>query len=229
MLSDIITTLETLADPERIAFAQRTFPTDLRVIGVTNPNLRLMLRELKRDTKKWEPEQVKELARTLVQSGVFEASWLAYELLGSSKKTLGSLSQTDIDHLNTGIDNWVLTDTFCGNILGFAWREGTLDDEYFLDLQASPDVWQRRIAVVATTALNVRANGGAGDADRTLLLCSGAVDDHHPMITKAVSWALRTLVRWEPEAVENFLEEYEDRLARLVLREVWRKLETGRK
>lgn len=229
MISDLLQTLNTLSDPARIDFARRTYPTQLEVIGVTNPNLRLVLRELKAEIKGQDGRTIIELAYTMINEDVFELQWLAYELIGSSKKTLRALTREDIEALNTRLDNWVLTDTFCGKVLGFAWREGVVDDTYILYLQKSIDVWQRRLAVVATTALNIPANGGEGASAQTLLLCRGAVDDHHPMISKAVSWALRTLIRWDRAGVEDFLEVHEDRLARLVVREVHKKLETGRK
>jgi 3-methyladenine DNA glycosylase AlkD len=229
MVSDILHALEALADPARIDFAKRTYPTELQVIGVTNPNLRLVLRELKAAVKGKDGRTVLKLAYTMINEEVFELQWLAYELIGSQKKTLRALTREDIDALNVHLDNWVLTDTFCGKVLGFAWREGVVDDAYLLNLQKSADLWQRRLAVVATTVLNTPATGGEGVSAQTLLLCQGAVDDHHPMISKAVSWALRTLVKWDRAAVEEFLEVHEDRLARLVVREVRRKLETGKK
>lgn len=229
MTSDLLATLASFSDPARIVFAQKTFPTQLRVIGVNNPNLRQILREIKATVKGRPAKEIISLAHDFHQQGVFELHWLAYELLGRSKKTLRALTSQDIDQLNTRIDNWVLTDVFCGKILGFAWQSGLLDDTYFLALQQSEDVWQRRIAVVATTALNTPANGGQGAPNRTLLLCQGAVTDHHPMITKAVSWALRSLIKWDRTAVEDFLQTHEDQLASLVVREVHKKLTTGHK
>lgn len=229
MVQDLLHSIQVLSDPARIEFARRTYPTELCVIGVTNPNLRLVLREIKAEVKNQDGRAVIDLAYTMIKEEIFELQWLAYELIGSNKKTLKALTRQDIDTLNVHLDNWVLTDTFCGKVLGFAWRERVVDDAYILNLQKSDDLWQRRLAVVATTALNIPANGGAGASAQTLLLCRGAVDDHHPMISKAVSWALRTLIKWDREGVEKFLETFEDRLAKLVVREVRRKLETGKK
>ena len=49
------------------------------------------------------------------------------------------------------------------------------------------------------------------------------------MIVKAVSWALRMLAAWQPEAVAEFVAEHEERLAARVKREVRNKLRTGLK
>ena len=95
--------------------------------------------------------------------------------------------------------------------------------------KGSADRWERRVAVVCTVALNVRARGGRGDAARTLAVCRQAVTDRDDMVVKALSWALRSLVEWDRDAVAGFLEAHGDHLAGRVKREVRTKLRTGRK
>ena len=55
------------------------------------------------------------------------------------------------------------------------------------------------------------------------------IDERDPMITKAVSWALRQMVKHQPSAVEAYVESRADRMAALPRREVRNKLQTGRK
>ena len=54
-------------------------------------------------------------------------------------------------------------------------------------------------------------------------------DDGDDMVIKGLSWALRSLVVHDPEAVHDFLHHYDDVLAARVKREVTNKLETGLK
>lgn len=68
-----------------------------------------------------------------------------------------------------------------------------------------------------------------GRPGRTLDICALLADDHDDMVEKALSWALRMLVRWDSESVADFLQAYEDVLAARVKREVNNKLETGLK
>jgi 3-methyladenine DNA glycosylase AlkD len=49
------------------------------------------------------------------------------------------------------------------------------------------------------------------------------------MVVKAMSWALRELIRHEPDAVQEFLLKHENVLAARVKREVRNKLKTGLK
>jgi 3-methyladenine DNA glycosylase AlkD len=49
------------------------------------------------------------------------------------------------------------------------------------------------------------------------------------MVVKAISWALRALIVHDPQAVREFLAEYDQVLAARVKREVRNKLATGLK
>ena len=82
---------------------------------------------------------------------------------------------------------------------------------------------------MSTVAFNVRSHGGKGDTARTLAICQLLVADHEDMVVKALSWALRELVYFDPNAVERFVREHEYVLAGRVKREVSSKLQTGLK
>ena len=85
------------------------------------------------------------------------------------------------------------------------------------------------MALVSTVALNLKSQGGTGDINRTIEICELAVDDHHDMINKALSWALREVSKRDKKTVEEFIRKYENRLSKRVLREVKHKLEKGTK
>ena len=77
--------------------------------------------------------------------------------------------------------------------------------------------------------LNLRSRGGVGEVGRTLEVCRRLAGDGDDMVVKALSWALRELVVWDPVAVRRFLDAHHEVLAARVRREVRSKLETGRK
>jgi len=140
-----------------------------------------------------------------------------------------SLTLEDCLVLGEGIDNWVSVDCFAGMVAGPAWREGRFPDKVVEDWAVSEDRWWRRAAVVCTVALNQKSRGGTGDVDRTLKICSIAASDKDDMVAKALSWALRELAKREPEPVVDFVDQNETILPKRVVREVRRKIETGRK
>ena len=134
-----------------------------------------------------------------------------------------------MEEFGKGIDSWWSVDSFARTLAGPAWREGLISDRVIRRWASSDDYWWRRAALVSSVALNVRSKGGRGDTDRTLEVCRLLVDDHEDMVMKAMSWALRELVVHDPDSVRAFIEEYEERLAALVKREVRNKLEIGLK
>lgn len=143
-------------------------------------------------------------------------------------------------HPHAFIDlNWEILEPF-GNLMeywgdvdlfaclaGPAWRKGQLSDNRVLQWTQSENRWWRRAALVCTVFLNRKSQGGTGDTPRTLTVCERLVDDRDKMVVKGLSWALRELVKTDPEAVERFVQKYDTRLPALAKREVRNKLTTG--
>lgn len=229
IVGDIISTLEGFKDLNRIEFAKTSYPTAMKVIGVTAPNEKVILKELKTQTKKFTAREKIDLAKSLADTHIFECQHIAFEFLGKDKRTLMELSEKDIDDFDQNLDNWVSVDCFSAYLVGFAWRENIITTEKVKSYFNSKDFWRRRIPIVATVSLNQKARGGTGDAKRTLEICELCVEDHQDMINKALSWALRELVKIESDPVIDFIEKHEDQLHPRVLREVRHKLTTGKK
>jgi 3-methyladenine DNA glycosylase AlkD len=171
------------------------------------------------------PEAVVALAVALVD----RQRWVAYELVYAHPGGLDSLGVEAVERLGQGMADWGSVDAFGCSVSGPAWRRGRLPDAAVQRWAASPDRWWRRAALVSTVPLNLRSRGGAGDAGRTLDICRRLAGDRDDMVVKALSWALRELVVWDPEAVRGFLDAHREVLAPRVTREVRSKLETGRK
>jgi 3-methyladenine DNA glycosylase AlkD len=168
-----------------------------------------------------------DVATQLVQSGTWGARLVAYELVKYHPGAREGITAAEVERLGDGISDWGSVDCFGCYISGPAWREGRISDARIHKWARSKDMWWRRAALVSTVPLNVRAQGGTGDAERTLAVCELLIDDLEPMVVKAMSWALRALAVREPRVVELFVERHEARLAALVKREVRNKLRSG--
>jgi 3-methyladenine DNA glycosylase AlkD len=216
-------------DPERQEVTRGYFPSALEILGVSAGDMRVVIREHREAWQALEPESVLELAGGLVAGGTHEGRQAAYLILEKRTDTRPFLERETLEALGAGNDNWASVDTFATLVAGPAWREGRIGDGVIGEWAASDDVWWRRTAVVCTVALNVKARGGTGDVDRTLAVCRRLAADPEDMVVKGLSWALRSLVQHDPEAVRAFLSEHDDALAARVKREVVNKLETGKK
>ena len=109
-----------------------------------------------------------------------------------------------MEELGQGINSWWTMDSFARTLSGPAWRDGLVRDELIVKWAHSPDLWWRRAALVSTVAFNVRSQGGKGDMPRTLSICRLLVADHEDMVVKALSWALRELVYFDPPRWRGF-------------------------
>jgi len=225
----LVDDLKSFTDPARKEKSKTMFPTAMEVLGVTSPKMKALIKIWWIDLKMWSPGKLLDLAKKLVETRILECNMVAFELLWKNKNALKLLTLNELKYLGQNMDNWVTTDTFSIMLSGYAWRENQISDADIFKWLNSENRWWRRTAVVSTVTLNLRSRGGTGDAQRTLMICEKVISDRDDMIVKALSWALRELSKSDKPAVEDFMAKYDSQLASRVRREVYTKLETGRK
>ena len=109
------------------------------------------------------------------------------------------------------MNNWDLVDASAGIILG-GWLFDRPRDVLF-ELAASPALWERRVAIIATQGFINR-----GDASTTLELAPLLLGDSEDLMHKAVGWMLREVgKRVDRELLTDFLDEYAGRMPRTAL------------
>lgn len=229
MIAQVISTLELLAEEQRAERSKIVFPTAMKIIGVRAPNIHKVVSECWAEKQHTLPKDLLVFAKQLVKTQIFECNQVAFLLLWKNKKALQLIDLTDLQELGMNMDNWATVDTFSVLISGYAWRNNQITNENVLQWLKSDNRWWRRTAVVSTVALNLKARGGNGDTKRTLLICEKVIHDRDDTIVKALSWALRELSKSDKPAVEEFMAINQGNLAGRVKREVYTKLETGRK
>ncbi len=199
--ADAMTTLRGCADPVRAASAMRYFKTGPggygegdRFIGVTAPQLH----KLSRDFRTLPLDQ----AEILLANPIHEARSLALLILvirygrgdEAERQDIFDLYLRNLDR----IDNWDLVDSSSAYIVGphLQHRDRGLLDE----LAASPIIWRRRVAVLATWHF-IRA----GELAPTLALCDRLIGDRHDLMHKACGWMLREAMKRDQALVEDWL------------------------
>lgn len=216
------------ASPERREHSAGYFQSSMTPLGVAVPDLRQVARRYARTLP--DPASVLAVAKALIGRNTLEGRQAAYEMLAGSRSVAPLLDRPTLEDLAAGNDNWASVDALATGLIGPAWLQGRLQDADLLEWARHPDRWWRRTALAATVCLNLKSRGGSGDAPRTLEVCAAALEgDVDAMLAKALSWALRSAVPHDPEAVRWFLEQNEARIPRSVRREVDNKIRTGRK
>jgi len=194
------------ADPEYQVTVSRMVPTGLKVYGLRVPQLRDIARAWGRAHQQIARDDLAALVDSLWNGESREERMLFTYLLEHYKLLVPDLTRADFERWRRGLDNWEMTDGL-GWVLAL-WLLGDPDTrlDYLGELIADEDVWSRRLALVATTPIN-RGHTGFTIPDLTLELVDRVKEERHPMITKAVSWALREMTKSHPNRVAAYLEE----------------------
>jgi 3-methyladenine DNA glycosylase AlkD len=195
--------------------------------GAATAELREVRREFTHRLKDAAPHVVLELANLLIDVPQTSYRFIAYELIHHHPAAISHLNAWQLEQLGRGIANWGAVDCFAVYLSGPVWRERRVPNSLIHGWARSADHWWRRAALVSTVPLNSKSQGGAGDTYRTLQVCRLLERDRDPMVTKAMSWALRELAKRDPRAVRDYLAARKDALPAIVLREVTNKLKTG--
>jgi 3-methyladenine DNA glycosylase AlkD len=217
------------ADSEHRAGSVKVIHTQLKIYGVRVPQLREIARNWQRAHKDVTHEDLLDLVEMLWDGESQEERALGMELLVRYRHHIPDLTWGHFDRWRCKLDNWGLTDGLGSSILApWLLADPNARLSHLWDLIADEDVWSRRLALVATTPIN-RGHTGFTIPDLTLELVDRVKEERHPMITKAVSWALREMTKSHPDQVAAYLEENRELLAAHVVREVNNKLRTGLK
>ncbi len=227
--NDALLVLRAMARPPSDHPASGGWGSRMERLGLTTDECLSTAKDVQRHCGGLPPREVVAVALALVETRVFDARQVAYNLLRLHAGAARALRAADLGVLGRGMDNWVSVDSFGCWVSGPAWRDGHIDDARVHRWARSPDRWWRRAALVSTIPLNLASKGGHGDTPRTLQVCEMLADDHDDMIEKALSWALRELAKRDPDAVRRFLSVRMTEVAPRVRREVTNKLETGLK
>jgi len=112
-----------------------------------------------------------------------------------------------------GINNWDLVDLSAPKILGEHLLVKPGDRKILYRLVKSRNLWERRVAVLATYPSIKR-----GDFTDILALSKLLLNDDHDLMHKAVGWMLREAGKVNLEAEETFLKRHYRDMPRTMLR-----------
>lgn len=220
----VIHAVDALADPERAASLQRFFRTGPggygegdRFAGVTMPQIRGVVRRF----RALPPGDV----WPLLDSPVHEHRMAGLLVLVERYRHGGEDVRSEVYDiymraLAAGrIDNWDLVDVTAPDVVGAHLRNRSRGPLFAL--AASPRLWDRRVAIVATFAF-IRS----GDASTTLALAERLLDDRHDLIHKAAGWMLREVgKRVDERLLRDFLDAHAAGMPRTMLRSAVERLD----
>ncbi len=206
--------LKKLADPERAKQLARYFKTGSGQYGEGDRFYGIRVPDIRKTARQFQELQLEEI-ESLLQSPMHETRLLSllmlldrYRVGGESiKKQIFLFYKTHTKRIN----NWDLVDISAPGIIGVHIFEK--DRSLLFTLAKSSNVWERRIAVIATMYFISK-----NDLEDTFTICEKLLTDTHDLMHKACGWALREAGKKDIKRLESFLETHIKRMPRTMLR-----------
>jgi 3-methyladenine DNA glycosylase AlkD len=206
--------LHSLADPVDARFLQGFFKTAPGQYGAGDKFLGLRVPDLRRLVREY-PELEDTQALDMLESSWHEERLLALLFLVDKYRRGDDAARKGIHRAylaNTRyINNWDLVDASAHYIVGQHLEARNI--RLLERLARSDDLWERRIAIVATFHF-IRA----GEFRPTLKIANLLVEDSHDLIHKAVGWMLREVGKRDRRVLDVFLLKHYRKMPRTMLR-----------
>ena len=212
-----------LVDPSPIIRTARPF------YGAALGGMEGLARAWHREHPAAAPREVLAVADALWARAVREEMVVATMLVGRRPAAREAFGLRRLDRWATLLDNWEITDSLAGRVLG-PWTAADPGDRLgaLERLAGRRNPWLRRLSLVSCVYVGRRPDAAVW-WPRVGALLLVLADDREAAIPKAISWVLRENTRHCPAAVGEFLEQHGPRLPAIAVREARNKLATGRK
>lgn len=215
--------LKRLGSPEDAEFAQRYFKTGPGEYGEGDVFLGIRATPLRKLAAEYRELPLAELQK-LLRMREHEARLLALVVLTLQYPRADKATQQKIFDFylaNTKhINNWDLVDVSAAKVVGAHLSGGST--RILDELAQSKDLWERRIAILATQYFIKQ-----DDFEPTLRIAAKLVNDKHDLIHKAVGWMLREVGDRDRGVEEEFLRRHHKTMPRTMLRYAIEKFPAG--
>jgi 3-methyladenine DNA glycosylase AlkD len=215
MIHDVISTIQSYANPNKAKVLQRFFKTGEGEYGEGDIFLGIIVPIQRKIAKQFTPLTLNDV-KSLLKNQIHEYRLVALLILieqfkkgnEEKKKAIFDLYTTHTSFIN----NWDLVDLSSPNIVG----EYLFNKDYttLYAFAKSSSLWKKRIAMLASFT-DIKK----GRYDRAFILAEILVNDPHDLIQKAVGWMLREMgKRGGLKEEEQFLKKYAKIMPRTMLR-----------
>ena len=210
----LIETLKQLADPEIAEHSQRFFKTGPGEYGDGDRFLGIRVPVQRKTAKAFRRLTLEEIAG-LLQSEWHEVRLTALFVLVEQYQKADQPQEERIfrffiENLDR-VNNWDLVDSTASKIAGHYLFDK--DRSLLYELVQSDNLWERRVAIIATGYFISR-----GDIEETFRLAELLLDDPHDLMHKATGWMIRETGKRDREAMERFLILHYKNMPRTMLR-----------
>jgi 3-methyladenine DNA glycosylase AlkD len=214
MVEDLKKAMQKKANPEKVKAYQWFFKTGPGEYGEGDKFLGVIVPEQRKIAKQFIHLSLPDIQQ-LLKSTIHEYRFTALEILVMQYEKADEKTQEKIYKFylkNTKyINNWDLVDTSASYIVGHYCF--THNSEILYKLAKSKNIWEKRIAIIATQYF-IKNNKFTD----TLNIAKILLHDTHDLIHKAVGWMLREVGNKSLQTEEEFLKQHYQKMPRTMLR-----------
>lgn len=199
-------------------------------LGVSTPELRRVAMRWLRSKKSLPAAELLVVADSLFSSSYHDEKTLGALIIGYSKAARTAATPERMESWLDHLIGWAEIDALCSNAFQ---AEDFLDDwptydTWLTHLAADPNINKRRGSLVLLTG-PVRRSADPRLSAMAFANLRSLQREREILITKAVSWLLRSLIHWHRQAVVQYLDANRAELPAIAIREISTKLRTGTK
>lgn len=227
MLEELKKDLEASGSKEKAKVLQRFFKTGPGEYGEGDVFLGVAVPEQRKVAKNYKDLSYPKI-KELLESKIHEHRLVGLLILLENyrigdervKRGIFEVYLENLMHVN----NWDLVDLSAPGIVGDFLLGNPEKKDVLYKLVSSPDLWQRRVAVLATFAF-IRKN----QFDDVLKIAELLLKDKEDLIHKAVGWMLREVGKRDQAKLEKFLGKFSGSMPRTMLRYAIERLPEGKR
>lgn len=207
---------------------QKYLGTTHKVYNVTVPDLRKIALSWSREHRDMPCNKLTTLVDQLFRGTSREEKVIASMILWRFPKHLETLSFHQVDRWLEKLSGWEEVDSFCDELAAWLLADPKKRLSYLSNWAKSKQIEKQRASLVILCCA-VRLSDEKELADLSFDLINQLKHEKDVMITKAISWLLRSLLKHHQPRVVAFLERNRTSLPAIAVRETTKKLETGTK
>jgi len=214
MLEDLKKDIAKLSDKNRAEISQRFFKTGKGEYGEGDIFLGLTSQQVKDVAKKYFNLSLPKI-KDLLKSKIHEERMCALRILVNKYNKADEREKENIFNFYLEnikrVNNWDLVDLSAPNIVGDFLLDK--DKKILYQLVHSKNLWERRIAIVATYSFIRKEK-----FEDTFTISELLLEDKQDLIHKAVGWMLREVGKKDEAILEDFLKSHYKEMPRTTLR-----------
>ncbi|MCL4200098.1 DNA alkylation repair protein [Patescibacteria group bacterium] len=202
--------------------------TKHRVYNVPTPVMHDIAKNFAEEHKDIGADDCISLVNSLFHASSFEEKVLATMILRRFPIILASLPASYIDQWLCLLTGWAEVDTFCDEIDYWLRINPASGVKLLKKWNKDPYLEKRRASLVVLCS-SLRHSPDPRWKTLAFTFTDALAHEKHVMITKAISWVLRAMVKYHKSEVTYYIQSHQNTLPKIAIREATKKIQTGRK